>query len=48
MDYRLDTENAAYLDVDDRSGTENAAYLDMDDTVPEIGANIDVDQTPGK
>ena len=46
--HRPGTENAAYLDVYHRPGTENAAYLDMDGTVPEIGANIDVDQTPGK
>ena len=48
VDHRLGTENPAHLDVDHRPGTENAAYLNMDDTVPEIGANIDVDQTPGK
>ena len=46
--HRPGTENAAYLDVYHRPGTENAAYLDMDGTVTEKGANIDVDQTPGK
>ena len=48
VDHRPGTDNAVYLDMDHRPDTENAAYLNMDYTVPEIGANIAVDQTQGK